>query len=241
MDLFRLAWQSIRKTLASAPTLVEAVLATSPSGYWVLGEPSGTNANDEAGTQDGTYVNTPTLGVSGINGDATGATFVAASSQHVTVAHHANWDFGTGDYSLMFAMDIATWPAASQFVMGHLGLGAAGEWGLLLPSSANFFTIYIESTTSHTTAPFTVAGSGWHLYGFSCTRSASAELFVDGVLADSDVISDQSAIDLTKTATLYLGSRGSPSSFLDGSLGHLAIWKGTALSAGTWADIWAAV
>ena len=75
------------------------MLAKSPSGYWTFGEPSGTTVTDQAGTQDGAYVNTPTLGVAGINGEATGATFDAASNEHVTVADNAAWDFGTNDFA----------------------------------------------------------------------------------------------------------------------------------------------
>jgi hypothetical protein len=41
------------------------VLADSPTAYWRLGEPSGTTAEDETTTHDGTYVNTPTFGVTG--------------------------------------------------------------------------------------------------------------------------------------------------------------------------------
>lgn len=39
-----------------------AVLSDSPSGYWRLGEPSGTTANDAAGSNPGAYRNAPQLG-----------------------------------------------------------------------------------------------------------------------------------------------------------------------------------
>ncbi len=63
------------------------VLADDPIAYWRLGEPSGTTASDEMGAADGTYVNSPTLGVTGlVAGDDTAATFVVASAQKVSIA-----------------------------------------------------------------------------------------------------------------------------------------------------------
>ena len=46
------------------------VLADAPVGYWRLGEASGTSAADEIGAHNGTYVGSPTLGVTGIPGSA---------------------------------------------------------------------------------------------------------------------------------------------------------------------------
>jgi len=44
------------------------VLADKPLGYWRLEETSGTNAKDETGRNDGTYVNGPLLGQPGVAG-----------------------------------------------------------------------------------------------------------------------------------------------------------------------------
>jgi hypothetical protein len=64
----------------------DEVLADSPIGYWRLGEASGTTAYDAAGSADGSYVNSPTLGVSGlVVGGDTAATFVVASAQKVSL------------------------------------------------------------------------------------------------------------------------------------------------------------
>ena len=65
----------------------DLVLADGASAYWKLDELSGTNAVDSAGALDGTYVNTPTLGVQGVLGDGTTAvTFASASAERVDVA-----------------------------------------------------------------------------------------------------------------------------------------------------------
>lgn len=47
---------------AGAPSAYSnAVLADAPAGYWRLGEPGGTTANDSAGANTGTYTNAPQL------------------------------------------------------------------------------------------------------------------------------------------------------------------------------------
>ena len=65
------------------PDYQTEVLAGRPH-HFRLSEPSGTNANDAgSANNDGTYVNTPTLGVTGpITGDPPdkAATFAAASA-----------------------------------------------------------------------------------------------------------------------------------------------------------------
>ena len=52
-----------------------AVLADSPAAYWRLGESSGTTAVDQVGVYNGTYINSPTLGVDGIFAGNTAAGF----------------------------------------------------------------------------------------------------------------------------------------------------------------------
>jgi len=70
------------------PLYQELVRSLGPVAYWRLGEQSGTNANDDtAGLHDGTYTNTPTLGVTGLlveNGD-TAIDFNSAQTEYVTI------------------------------------------------------------------------------------------------------------------------------------------------------------
>ena len=63
-----------------------AAIATGPLVWWRHGEPSGTTADDEIGSIDATYINTPTLGVTGlITGDTnTAARFSRASLEYTT-------------------------------------------------------------------------------------------------------------------------------------------------------------
>lgn len=66
----------------------DIILGDNPFAYWRLGEGAGVVADNEEGTAayDGTYVNTPTLGVAGaIGGDAdTAVTFTAVATESIT-------------------------------------------------------------------------------------------------------------------------------------------------------------
>jgi len=81
------------------------VLGDGPIAYWRLGEPSGTNANDEtANNRDGTYVNTPTLGVAGnLVGDSDTAVSFNGSDETVTVTDSTPFQFSTTIASVFIA------------------------------------------------------------------------------------------------------------------------------------------
>lgn len=75
----------------------DLVRADAPIGWWRLGEASGTTAKDEIGGRDATYVNSPTLGVTGPLYDEsnTAVTFVAASTTYATVPVDTIWNIAT--------------------------------------------------------------------------------------------------------------------------------------------------
>jgi hypothetical protein len=69
-----------------------------------LGEPSGTNANDEtANNNDGTYTGSPTLAQTGaLTGDSNTAVKFNTVADYVLVADHSTLDFGDGPFSVEF-------------------------------------------------------------------------------------------------------------------------------------------
>ncbi len=91
--------QDIRSS-GPATSYRSAILADSPIAYWRLGEASGTVATDEKGSYPGTYVGSPTLGVTGaVTGD-TAVTF-DGSTEWMTVANSTPFEFsGTAPFSL---------------------------------------------------------------------------------------------------------------------------------------------
>lgn len=63
------------------------IAADSPVAHWRLGESSGTSAAEEIGTATGTYVNTPTLGATGLqSGDSdTAVSFDRTATEYVDI------------------------------------------------------------------------------------------------------------------------------------------------------------
>jgi hypothetical protein len=220
----------------------DAVLALAPSGYWRLEETSGTNAADLTGTQDGTYIGTPTLGATGIDGN--NAVTLTGGTMGISVADNAAWDLGTGDFTVMWAMKRSgTWPAAAQFLFGHDGDGGAGSFGSNLQTgNAGVLELRFESTAyTVTTSPTTLlSDDAWHLCFWVVDRSGNAELWVDGVSEGTVAVSGSSAVDLTNIRVLYFGRRAAGNGFI-GSLDECAIWKGTLLSSTNIGDLQAAL
>jgi hypothetical protein len=216
----------------------DAVMALSPDGYWRLEETSGTNAADLTGTQDGTYIGTPTLDVTGIDGN--NAVTLTGGTMGISVADNAAWDLGTGDFTVMWAMKRSgTWPAAAQFLFGHDGDGGAGSFGSNLQTgNAGVLELRFESTAyTVTTSPTTLlSDDAWHLCFWVVDRSGNAELWVDGVSEGTVAVSGSSAVDLTNIRVLYLGRRAAGNGFI-GSLDEVAIWKGVLLSSTEIGDI----
>lgn len=76
-------------------TYADVVLQDAPVGYWRLGESSGTVADDEVSTEDGTYIGSPTLGSTGaLTGETVTAATFNGSSQYVRVTDRTSLDLG---------------------------------------------------------------------------------------------------------------------------------------------------
>jgi len=222
-----------------------SVIATSPTFYWRLGEPSGTAAADAMGVQDGTYVNAPTLGVAGYASDDTAATFASASTQYVTIADHASMDIGTSDFSVMFALKMSAWPSTPDLYVPLMrGTGySAGDWGFYC--NYNFsdrFEFLIDGTEYSLQATTTLTNDAWHLIGISADRSGVATLTVDGVAEDTVDISAEVATSLTNGSTMRIGDAvsGDAAWLFDGSLDEVAIWTGTLIGESGFAALHAA-
>lgn len=224
----------------AASAFETAVLALTPTRYWRLGESSGVTATDETGTQDGTYANTPTLGVSGITTDGdTAVTFASASSQAVSTSHSADYNYGTGDFSVMFGVNVTSWPTATSFVMAHDGFGA-GAWGVYLVASNNGLYRLLMNGVDYALNAGAAGGSGaWRFIGISADRDANAVLYLDGSAAATATISGASGTDLSRTASFYI-ARQTSSNYLNGSLDEVALWKGSLLTSGDWSTLQAA-
>lgn len=212
----------------------DTILATSGlSGYWRLGESSGTNANDESTTaNDGTYQASPTLGVAGaIDEDPdTAATFLASSLQYVSVPDNNAYDFGTGNFSLEVWVNRAAVPTASEFILGHSGGNGATDWELYW-RTADGFQSRLGTTSCNSGTGADITDSKWHHVVVTMNRAGSCTWYIDGQVSGTPTnISGQSALDLTNTSLLYIGRRNS-GNYYSGSLDEVAIYKGVVLTA----------
>ena len=96
-----------------------AVLGMGPAGYWRLGEPSGTVATDQVGAHNGTYVNSPTLGATGLlASDNDTAVTLNGTTQNVTVGVPVNI---AGTSAMSMAVWVNVTPDATYRTIFHTG------------------------------------------------------------------------------------------------------------------------
>ncbi|MGE5747784.1 MAG: LamG domain-containing protein, partial [Solirubrobacterales bacterium] len=161
-----LVWQGFYgTTVLDTPGLVS---------YWRLGEMSGTNANDWAGANDGTYTNTPTLGVTGalIGDPDTAVSLNAAQNEYVNVGDAPMLDVGD-----MFSVELwfkRTGSAIQTLIdKGPTGLDIWLQNGLIYfgrEGDSSYLAV------SNRTYPDT----NWHHLVVKKNGTA-AKIFVDGV------------------------------------------------------------
>lgn len=215
------------------------VLADSPIVYYRLGEPSGTTADNAEGTaaRDGTYRNTPTLGVTGLlPGDAgTAVNFAAASSQDVwlttnilpagsssgiTVEFWAKWDALP---SVDTTRIIATWGGVSttgNIRLGYRWYSAGVGWFEWLFTDG--VTGDIEINSLHTWIPTT--GTSYHIVVTHDYAAKSVLFYINGSLIDTYAQPSQTGIAVAANAWLSVASYAS-SYYWDDVLQEFAIFN----------------
>lgn len=219
----------IKTTRLFTQAYAPETLASSPVAYWRFGEPSGTNANNEVGTLDGTYVNTPDLGVAGaLTGDAdTAITVKLAQSESVTVPDDAILHFGNGPFSFELwikrtSLGIFAGLISAQTTSSYL-LRIDDTNHLILTQSTIGNALLDAGTIADTTT--------WHhIVATWDNTSGGSKLYVDGA--------DRAATFTSRTFvnsafTWYIGAEsGGGSQNFDGSIDEPAIYN-VVLSAGT--------
>jgi PKD repeat protein len=203
------------------------VLADNPSGYWRLGEASGSSAADRTGAAPGTINGGVTLGIPGaLTGDPDTAMSFNGSTGYVAVANRSNLN-PTGD------LTVEAWakPAGSRSgAIVHKG-GASGnsvwQYRLSLTSGNRWRgTVFSGSTAYTVTDPGTPSTTGWtHL---AMTRSGSLlTLYVNGRSVATATVPGATN---TSTGLLAIGRTGSSTTdYFNGSVDEVAFYP-TALS-----------
>jgi hypothetical protein len=214
----------IRTHYNSGRCYKDGVLADSPTGYWRLGESSGSTASDSIRGRHGSYVGSPTLAATGaLNGDSNTAVTTNGSGQYTSVPYDAalnpaqvtleGWAKPTGGSGTA-----RTVVASQDTNKGYLlGIGTDNKWR---------FTVGTGGATTVVTGS-TVTLSSWaHVVG--TYDGATAILYVNGISAGTASVS----VSANTTRPLGIGatdSGGSWAGYFPGSLDEVAVY-GSALS-----------
>jgi PKD repeat protein len=200
------------------------VQSDSPSGYWRLGELSGTSAADQTGAAPGTIKGGVTLGTPGaLVGDSDTAMTFDGGSGYASVANRANLD-PTGD------LTVEAWvkPAVVGTVGGaivHKG-GSTGnsvwQYRLSLTSAGKWRGTVFSGTTAFTvTDPGTPSTTQWTY--LAVTRSGSLlTLYVNGVSVATAPVSGATN---STTGLFAIGRTGSSATdYFNGAIDEVAFY-----------------
>lgn len=225
-----------------------AALITSdgPTSYWRLGESTGsplqTTAEDSAGANDGTYVNTPTLGFDGaIDGGDTAVDF-NGSTQRVTVSHDSSL---TVDLSDGFSIELWVRNASNNdqnatFVAKRETSGNLEQYAFGITGNDSQFVgvgknvaMLLRADGTNERGAYVAGGSlgdtRWHhVVGVYDNSLDEIKIYVDGseesVTADHTSGSSGFTIDNTNQLTI---ANDNGSNYFDGELDEIAIYHRT--------------
>lgn len=183
--------------------------------WYKLDETSGTTAVDSSGSgYDGTYTNSPTLGVTGAFGTSTAVTFAAASSHYMTTGAAS---LGSTD---LFAdsdnFSVAAWVKASASVSGAI-IAKAGSTSanrtFYLFFSGGALAVIIRGTQTNFSS--NVLDGSWKHLVFTYDGT-TAKMYWNG--AYIGVVSvGTAAIESTENIMVGARTSGSPAFFLNAS------------------------
>lgn len=154
-----------------------------------------------------------------------GVNLVAASSQYLTVANHADYNFGTGDYAMgcWFKKASNGWTGG---LIGKLKSDDTVGHALYFAAADNKISYYVPaSAVSLSTAAIT--DTNWHLV--VVTRiSGVFYLYLDSSLSGSQAVTK----DLDSTVQFHVGSlRDASANFFNGDIDDTFVIKGSGVSA----------
>ena len=208
-----------------------AVQATGPLVWWRLGEPSGTVSDDEIGSANADYVNTPTLGVASLlSGDTnTSVTFSRASLEHTS----ANTNMPAGSsagFSAKGWVRFATVTAATRYPIARWfgGTGApdtqvyynvaVGAWRYLYQDATGFRNTHSDAWTPSTATTYFIVVT--HDYS-----AESVKFYVNGTLLSTEDVS-VNGVPVVHAAGSSASVGRAASDYWDGTLDEVALYNG---------------
>ena len=217
------------------PSYQEEVLALSPTGYWRLGEPSGTNAVDlGSGLNDGTYTNTPTLGATGLlTGDSdTAVTFVAASSEYVALGD-INDFVRTDSFTICAWINIANLSTGAIYSKLDAGGGTNRGYAFFIDGGTEKLEfIFRETTTSNevhlSTTTVDVTDSATHFVAVTYDGTSSAagsKIYIDGVEVATTTIADTLSSYTGSPSNDFIGTHNNTTNPFNGTIDEVAVFN----------------
>jgi hypothetical protein len=202
----------------SAPSYRSAVLADAPTGYWRLGEPSGTAATDTTGAHKGTYQGTTSLGrTSLIPSQTDTALGLNGTSTRVRIPHATA--LNPARFSVEAWVRPDTLPAAGAAASI---VTKEGAYSLQFNGPRLEFTL-INGSTRHrlqAAAGAVTVGQTYHLV--ATWDGTTQKLYVNATLAGQATRTTGPAT--TGTKPLYLGSWNGAKEHLKGTLDDVALY-----------------
>ena len=146
-----------------------------------------------------------------------GAVSFDGSGDSLSIADNADFDFGTGD----FTVELFTYNDLAQ-ASNPVLIGATGGWYVQFKTGGTIVEFYTGSTSIQATG-LGLEG-GWH--HIAVTKASNVvKIFIDGILKSTTSNSDTTNL----ASTLYIGNLNGASLHYLGFISNVRILKGTAL------------
>jgi hypothetical protein len=209
------------------------VAADSPTGYWRMGELTGTTAAASAGAVTGTYTNGPFLGVAGAVNDDDMAPKFDGTNDYVGLGDNFDLDANT-----TYTLECWISPAAAATANYPIVIGkynATGGWWLYLESSAQATPNAVtferlgssgSDATSSDAVAYALPVNAWSHVAVSYDGT-DLRIYVNGVQRDTTT-STRSVPN--KTTAMTVGGAGGATDSFNGRVDEVAVYP-TALSA----------
>lgn len=216
-------------TISTSQEDAAGLWGSSVKGVYHLGNGSTLSVADGSGNAHNGTNNSATATAGKVDGGAA----LSGSSQYITLPSTADWNFGTGDFTLScwFFVDVVS--AGYQMLIGKdtdtnrqwtfgVNTGATGETNAVQFGSFGGVNIAVGTNNN------SISDDTWYFVCVTRT-SGTLQIFLNGVAG----MTDPDATDYTGTGQLWLGARQYPGfpQYLDGSLDEVRIIKGAARSA----------
>lgn len=201
-----------------------------PLAFWLLNEQLiATGARDSAGSNHGTYIASPTLGVpSPFPLGGTALRLSSGLSQYVTMGDVAAFEF-TGAFTVAFMFRRGTAAASTMGLVTKCTVGGQG-WGVWMTSTGtiNFLAFSsVPAAVFNISTPSEYDDSAWHhcVCTWDGTTGANkVRIYIDGTLEQSGTA--VAGTPATNTSPFYIGAidnGGTPGNFFGGDIAGVVV------------------